>query len=170
MSKCKEKRNIGFTNLSEALGSRNSFFFYTFSSHGLLTGMAGVASPAQRSGHLEVTKPAWPGARRPPSPTLRGTSTESALHIKQGRAPQEKRGGKGRMELVSASWSKSARRCICHHGGNSISQITCCCIKDLHQKGQRWSENGMVQDMTHQLMLQRGWQMRVIPGQSGLWD
>ena len=50
------------------------------------------------------------------------------------------------MELVSASRSKLARRYICHHGGNSISQMTCCCIKDLHQKGQRWSENGMVQD------------------------
>ena len=44
------------------------------------------------------------------SDTCMATSTESALHIKQGRAPQEKRGGEGRVELVSASGSKLARR------------------------------------------------------------
>lgn len=96
MSKCKEKRNIGFTNLSEALGSRNSFFFYTFSSHGLLTGMAGVASPAQRSGHLEVTKPAWPGARRPPSPTLSpGYFHRVSPPYKAGQGPSGEEGREG---------------------------------------------------------------------------
>lgn len=109
----------------------------------------------------------WPGLEpggHPAPHSLRGTSTESALHIKKRRAPQEKRGGEGRVKLVSASGSKLARCYLCHHGGNSISQITCCCIKDLHQKGQQWSENGMVQTLTRQLMLQRGWQIQVIRG------
>lgn len=156
------KEKYWFTNLSEALGSRNLFSSiqsFTWApdwngrNHLLL-----LRGPGAWNSHKAGL--AWSQEATQPH-TLSGVLPELRRPYKEQVGPSGEEGEvRGGWELVSASGSKLARCYICHHGGNSISQITCCCIKDLHQKGQRWSENGILsRTLTRQLMLQCGWRV-----------
>ena len=120
-------------------------------------GSLSSSSEVQASGAF--AKPAWPRARRPPSPTLPPGSSHrfSPLCIKQGRAPpQEKRGG----WIWSLPQCQVSQRLYLPSWGQLSFSDHLLLGEGLNK---RKANNGMKRTwsrtLTHQLMLQHGWQI-----------